>query len=351
MPPAVNLRNAKSIFSTVYFDLYTQILFLTITIYLLYYLIRFIVTTLSRKNCRHGCRYIISEGFATNFETSKDYFTTLSKKCDVITEKIGSMSGSVDDLQNRLGGLMKDICYVTLQVDEALAGNYASNVPEEEQSYPIEEQKKRADKRKVDSVKYVANLKKSFVETHNNIPLLECFNSSGMTDDETAQLAGMRDNLNAKIDETNSNLDQFDNSMITLQKEFAKERLQRYYTTLNYNDKYIKQMNRATAAAQSGEEGFANQDDPNEVLDFKPPKKQVDKQDPEANPAKRVNDLEEHYANSEAMFYKLLKTFNTYNNTAKKQTQQLKQAKAIVTDKDEQNRQMNANTSKAVKSS
>jgi hypothetical protein len=261
------------------------------------------------------------------------------------------MSGSVDDLQNRLGGLMKDICYVTLQVDEALAGNYASNVPEEEQSYPIEEQKKRADKRKVDSVKYVANLKKSFVETHNNIPLLECFNSSGMTDDETAQLAGMRDNLNAKIDETNSNLDQFDNSMITLQKEFAKERLQRYYTTLNYNDKYIKQMNRATAAAQSGEEGFANQDDPNEVLDFKPPKKQVDKQDPEANPAKRVNDLEEHYANSEAMFYKLLKTFNTYNNTAKKQTQQLKQAKAIVTDKDEQNRQMNANTSKAVKSS
>jgi hypothetical protein len=130
--------------------------------------------------------------------------------------------------------------------------------------------------------------------------------------------------------------------MLNLQKDFSKGMLERYYTTLNYNDKYIKQMNRAILTSQSGEEGFDNKIDSIDVFDFKPLKK-VDTSDPDSDPSKRVNDLEENYKNSEAMFFKLLKTYNKYNNTTIKQTQELKQVKMVVIDKDEQNRQIKSN--------
>jgi hypothetical protein len=177
-----------------------------------------------------------------------------------------------------------------------------------------------------------------------------------MTDEQEAELKTIREALKTKINDVKSQLSQFDSTMVNLQKEFAKEQLKRYYTTLNYNDKYIKQMQSAVAKAGKPEEedgikeGFDDTDNSNDLLDFKPPKSELEEDDPDKGPAQLVNDLEDHFKKSAAMFNSLAKTFIRYNNTTKSQAATLKQAKKVVTDQDEQNRQMNANTSKVVKS-
>jgi hypothetical protein len=342
--------NVPSLFSQKYIELYVQILFLAFALYIIYHL----VTSISKVmnlGCKNHCKFLVQEGFATNFDDSKAYFTNLIKKCDAINDNVSTLSTRVGDLEIRFGGLKKDICYVTLQVDESLQGNYASNVPDEELQYSPEEQKKRAEDRKNGAAKYVVNLKKSFVKTHNNVPLLECFEGSGMTDEQEAELKTIRENLSAKIDDTKNNLNVFDSTLVNLQKEFAKDKLTQYYTTLNYNDKYIKQMQSAVAkAGKPEEEGFVDNDDNAEILDFKPAKKPLEEEDPDMGPEQRVNSLDEHYIKSASMFNSLSKTFIRYNNTMKSQTATLKQAKKVVNDKDEQNRLMNANADKAVKS-
>jgi len=180
--------------------------------------------------------------------------------------------------------------------------------------------------------------------------------NNGMTDEQEAELKTIREALKTKINDVKSQLSQFDSTMVNLQKEFAKEQLKRYYTTLNYNDKYIKQMQSAVAKAGKPEEedgikeGFDDTDNSNDLLDFKPPKSELEEDDPDKGPAQLVNDLEDHFKKSAAMFNSLAKTFIRYNNTTKSQAATLKQAKKVVTDQDEQNRQMNANTSKVVKS-
>jgi hypothetical protein len=349
----VNIK-APNLLSHDYIDLYVQILFFAFTIYIVYNLVSYI-TKVMGKGCGNKCRFLVQEGFATNFDDSKAYFTNLIKKCDRINDSVSALSTKVGDLEIKFGGLKKDICYVTLQVDESLQGNYASNVPDEELQFPPEEQKKRAEERKKGAAKYVINLKKSFVKTHNKVPLLECFEGSGMTDEQEAELKTIRDSLSSKVEEVKGNLSQFDTMLVNVQKEFAKDKLKEYYTTLNYNDKYIKQMQSAVAKAGKPEEdetveGFADNDDSTALLDFKPAKTAVDEDDPDMGPEQRVNNLEDHYTKSAAMYNSLAKTFIRYNNTTKSQTETLKQAKKVVNDKDEQMKQMNANSDKAVKS-
>lgn len=342
-----------SLFSQDYIELYVQILFFACAIYIIYHLVSSI-TKIMNKGCANHCKFLVQEGFSTNFDDSKAYFSSLMKTCNTINDNISTLSTRVGDLEIKFGGLKKDICYVTLQVDEGLQGNYTSNVPDEEMEFPPAEQKKRAEERKKGAAKYVVNLKKTFVKTHNKIPLLECFEGSGMTDKQEAELKTIREGLNTKIDEVKNNLNAFDATLVNLQKEFAKDKLKQYYTTLNYNDKYIKQMQSAVAKAGKPEEetveGFADDDDSTAILDFKPPKKALEEDDPDMGPEQRVNALDEHYIKSAAMFNSLAKTFIRYNNTTKSQAATLKQAKKVVNDKDEQNKQINANAGKAVKS-
>jgi len=129
-----------------------QLLFLAFTLYILYVVVNYVIRIMA-KGCTTRCHFIVQEGFATNFDDSKAYFNSLTKKCNVLSENITTMSANIDDLEIKFGGLKKDICYVTKQVDEGLQGNYASNVPDEEQTYPPEEQKKRADERKTGAAK------------------------------------------------------------------------------------------------------------------------------------------------------------------------------------------------------
>jgi len=341
--------NVFNLFSQDYIELYVQILFFACALYIIYHLVTSI-TKVMTKGCKNHCKFLVQEGFATNFDDSKAYFTNLIKTCNAINDNVSTLTTRVGDLEIKFGGLKKDICYVTLQVDESLQGNYASNVPDEEQQFPPDEQKKRAEERKKGAAKYVVNLKKTFVKTHNNIPLLECFEGSGMTDEQEAELKTIRENLSAKIDEVKGNLNTFDATLVNLQKEFAKDKLKQYYTTLNYNDKYIKQMQSAVAkAGKPEEEGFEDNNENAEILDFKPAKKPAEEDDPDMGPEQRVNALDEHYIKSAAMFNSLAKTFMRYNNTTKSQTATLKQAKKIVNDQEEQNKQMNANAGKAVK--
>lgn len=343
-----------SIFNQEYIELYVQILFFAFALYIIYHLVTSISKVMN-AGCKNHCKFLVQEGFSTNFDDSKAYFASLIKKCDKINDSVSTLSTRVGDLEIKFGGLKKDICHVTLQVDESLQGNYASNVPEEEQQFSPEEQKKRSEERKKGAAKYVQNLKKSFVKTHNQIPLLECFEGSGMTDEQEAELKTIREGLTTKIDEVKNNLNAFDASLVNLQKEFAKDQLKQYYTTLNYNDKYIKQMQSAVAKAGKPEEdetveGFDDNDDSTALLNFKPPKKALEEEDPDMGPEQRVNALDDHYIKSAAMFNSLAKTFIRYNNTTKSQTATLKQAKKVVNDTEEQNRLMNANAGKAVKS-
>jgi len=303
-----------SIFSPEYFKLYTQILFLTIFVYMLYYFVRMVVNIVYAKKCS-GCQYIIKEGFSSDSVT---YFQALAKRCDDINSKVDSMnsqlSGSFDDLP-------KDICYVTQQIDEGLAGNYASAVGSEESKYSAEEQKARAAKRKEAGQRYVTNQKKAFVDSHEGTPLLECFST------EEEDLAKQRSALDAKISDTASNLDALDNSMIAMQKDLGKAKLRTYYTTLNYNDKYLKQM--ASSTGTAAVEGFTSEESVNSdgTLNFRPVSKSDDKS---ASLEERVTTLESHYGKSKDQFTNLFKTLNLYKNTVKAQTEKVKKYKSMA---------------------
>lgn len=318
MKAAAKLNNAPiSIFSPEYFKLYTQILFLTIFLYMLYYFVRLIVHIVYSNKCAGNCQYIIKEGFASDSVT---YFEALDKRCDAINSKVESLNsqliGSFDDLP-------KDICQVTQQIDEGLAGNYASAVGSEESKYSAEEQKARAAKRKESGQKYVANLKKAFVESHEGTPMLECFADAG------EDLAKQRAALDAKISETASNLDALDNSMITLQKDLGKAKLQTYYTTLNYNDKYLRKLDASTGSAIEAIEGFASEPTANSdgTLNFRPASKSDDKS---ASLEDRITRLESHFGKSKDQFTNLFRTLKLYTNTVKAQAEKIKKYKSMA---------------------
>ena len=308
-------------------------------LYLIYH-ISYVIAMVLGSGCKKHCRFIIQEGF----DDSKAYFNSLMKRCDVVNNSISSLSTKIGDLESNFGTMQKDICYVTLQVDEGLQGNYASNVPDEESTYTPEMQKKRAEERKTNSAKYIVNLKKTFSESRDNVTLLECFSSeeTDLSDEQNSQIQTLRDTLTSKITDVDGNLNLFDNSLANLQKEFAKDKLKQYYVTLNYNDKYIKQM--VGAAASVGSEGFDN-----DVLDFKPAKSANSTDDPSKGYDERVAALEAHHKTSVANFKNLGDTLRKYSNTIKQQTDIVKQMKKVVNDPDEQKRQMEANRSKVVK--
>jgi len=333
--------------SAKYVQLFVNILFIVVIGYLLYHVVSYI-SRLMKSGCgKHG-RFIVQEGFATNFDDSKKYFAGLMEKCTKMDADISTYITRTDTLVGNLDLLQKDICYVTAQIDEGLQGNYASNVPEDEQALPPDEQKKRADARQKNSVKYVASLKANFIKAHDDVPLLECFDGSGMTDAQDADLDTIRNNLNSKIDEVAANLEQFDISLRNLQKIYANDRLKTYYSTLNYNDKYIKQM---VAAAANPIEGFASEDsDDSESstdaeFNFKPVK-QVVRDDDEAGPEQRVSTLTDNFNQSVSVFNSLFKKYTRYNNTVKSQTQALKTSKKLITDTDEQKKQISAGIEK-----
>lgn len=340
-----NLKHNDNIY-----ELIAKIILILIVVYILYYIVSYIHALLICGCNNHG-RFLVQEGFATSdFQSSKEYFDLLSKNCEVIQKKIDSLSPKIDILTNSFNNLSKNICSITLQIDESLAGDYVSNIPNDEQSYTSDVQKEKQAKRKADSTKYVSNLKSIFVKNHDNIPLIECFNdgSDSMTDEETAKLETIRENLNTQIGEAEASMSNFEVAFKNLQKEITKERLDIYYNTLNYNNKYLTQ---GKLAASNISEGFINpeQDNEEKIFNFKPQPKNTTNS-AALEPGFRINKLEERYTYLLNEMYKLDKTMKKYVNTIKLQKDEINSAKAVTTDENLQKKMMQDNIASIVKS-
>ncbi len=341
--PSQITRNLKHIDNI--YELLAKIIIIIIITYVLYYIVLYIYSIFI-CGCNNHRRVLVQEGFySTNFDTSKAYLESLFLRCDNIQKKIDTLNPKIDDLVYSFTGLHKDICYVTLQIDEGLAGNYASNVPDDEQLYPPDVQKQRQEKRKIDSAKYVANLKNVFIKNHDNTPLLECFkdNNSSMTDEENIQLSSLRDNLNQQINNVESSLSEFELSIQNIQKEPADGQLKMFYNTLKYNDKFLSQTE---SAVMKHLEGFGTSN----VFDFKPKHINKDSANPEVNSEVRINMLEKRLNNAELEFNNINTMLQTYLNTTKAQTDEINAAKSITTDTNAQALLIQSNMSGIVKS-
>lgn len=320
-----------------------NLLFLLVFILILNSLFNFIKDVMTLGCKQQTCRFITKEGFETSADSSAEYFKSLSSKCDKLNNSISTLISSVENIDMRYIGLKSDICYVTNQVDEGIAGNYASNVPPEEQNFSPSEQAKRAEIRKKRANRYLANTKAMFVKNNNTGNMIECFEDV-MTDEQTAEIATIRDSLNEDINNLSENLSELEGSLAQIQGNYSDDNLQSYFTTLAYNEKYLKIMlSEQEKAKNSSSENF-------ETLDFSSPVKKGTANDPTIDPAQRIAELETRYNNAAAMYSSLINNFDKYNNTVIEQRKTLNKAKLVINDKAEQDRQMQENMSKVVKS-
>lgn len=325
-----------------YSELFAKFLIILIIFYTLYYICKYIYALLICGCSKHG-RFLVQEGFAnSDFNGSKAYFESLSKRCTGVQTKIENLTGQIDELTSGFDNLQSDICYISKQVDNSLAGNYASNIGPDESAYSADEQKQRALTRQADSLKYVKNLKAIYVKNHDNVPLVECFSSS-MNEDESAKLEVIRDKLDSQLSTTEESLEQLNISLDMLQKNYNKDLLDMYYTTLKYNDTYLKK------AAKVLSEGFVNPEDDNsndKVFDFKATPKTANS---ESNPGIRISKIESNYELTEAKFNKINTNFVKFLNTTKQQKSYIDGAKDITTNTDTQKTLITANVNNVIK--
>lgn len=320
-----------------------NLLFLLVFILITIKIVNFIKDVMT-TGCKHPrCRFLVQEGFETSADSSAAYFKNLSSQCDKLNNSVSTLISGVENIDMKYIGLKSDICNVTNQVDEGIAGNYASNIPPEEQNFSPSEQTKRAALRKKNAFKYLANTKAMFIKNNNTGNLIECFEDV-MTDDQTAEIATIRDNLNDDISNLSENLDQLEGSMAQIQGNYSDDNLQSYFTTLAYNDKYLKIMlSEQEKAKNSSSENF-------ETLNFSNPVKKGTANDPTIDPAQRIDELQTRYNNAAAMYSSLMANFDKYNGTVIEQTKTINKAKLVINDKAEQDRQMQENMSKVIKS-
>ena len=332
MPKNIKLTNKYP--NLIVVIIFTLIIFLSI-----YYILQYIYELLI-CNCNNHKRTFVQEGFATSdFQNSKAYFASLASRCNKVQTNIDALNPKIDNLSSGFSGLSSNICYVTSQIDESLAGNYTSNVGPDEQAYPLDVQQQRIAQRKINSAKYVTNLKNIFVQNHDNIPLIECFDdgTTAMTDDESAQLATIRDDLNQQITDTESNLVQLNASLKSVQDEFSSDKLKTYYTTLQYNDKYLKQL--ASAIVSEGfTSGPESDNDSNAIFTFKPVAQTSSSlNNPSNDPGIRISNLESNYQTILGLFNNLNAKLTKFVNTTANQKNITVTAKSITTDTNAQN--------------
>ena len=275
---------------------YFTIIYIVLSIVFIYYTFTGLIFVLSQLCGLYTPAY--KEGFSDEDEgaLTRSYYASLTKRAAAVSKRADAASQLCETIRDKHNGLDGDICDVTRQIDDGILQNYASNVPEGEYEMPADVQKQRAADRKKRGELYVKAQRTKFSEMNDNKPLLECF-----SDETDALLADLNDSINS-TDETVTNLEK---DLESLRKELSTTRLDTYYTTLGYNNKYIKDL---VKTMQATHEGF----------------------DVPGTPGDRVNKLEMRVTIVEKTLNELSTTTQKFVDVTKLQSTQLKQTKAIA---------------------
>lgn len=259
-------------------------------------------------------------------ESFDNYTSKLENRLINLDKSIQKDSEILDSFQDLMADFNSGVCYITKQIDDSLESNYIANVPETESKLPANVQKERAEKRKLNSKNYIANVKKNFVTKYGNMPIIECFDSGN-------------DSLISNIEETSNNLKALNDKFINIKKTISDKELGLYYVSLAYNDKYIKQ---STKVVDSIDEGFAD-----EVIDFSkaPPDisgSTVDKSGSDTAPITRIEILEDKWSELSKKIAGMGKKIMIIKNTINLQQKTLKSNTAIVNDEKTQKDKMDS---------
>jgi len=327
------LSNLVSVVSGPRDNVITSILIIIIGLYAIYHMVGVIGGTLAYGCGRHRPGLML-ERFSSSGDSAKQYFRNLALKNSKYNGRIEICQNKLAEIRSNFSGLHSEICFVVKQIDEGLAGNYASNVPDDERMFPAAEQAKRAADRKAKSYTYVENLKKRFSEANENVALVECFDD--ISEYETHELQELRAKLNADVDETESSMNALLKDCESLRNEISDKQIAIYYTSLAYNDKYIKELSRQMSKVN---EPFAGSEVG--VLSFNAQKTKVSS-DPQNEPGVRVGKMEDTMVEIEGMLKNLDKAVQVFVNTVELQKKQLKQSKALATDTNLQTQKMNS---------
>lgn len=334
-----------------YAILFVKILGVILAIGIIYGIVNYLIQLLNG-----GCqipkqRYIIAEGFDTSFTGSKSYFNGLLLRCDTVDSRIKTLTSELDSMNSEYGDLSPNVCYVNNQINSTLQKNYEADVQVTPKSTQ-EEIDAMIDRRKTTSANYIANLKKSFVDSHGGTPLLECFDDGsnsqnsvlpheelGFSEAENTEIQALKATVETRINAINANLNIFDSNLTTSQNAITSDILKKHYQTLNYNDTYINQIKgqfnqgiqdgRAAASsalaklpgALDSVENFAG------TLDFSNSGTGTDST---VDLAQRLTTLEQHCTASEKNLAAVSDMITQYTNTAAQQKSDVDQFNTTV---------------------
>ena len=279
---------------------YFTVIYIVLSIVVIYYTFVGISSIISARCSSYTPMF--REGFTTpdaDDETlTKAFYASLKKRTLAVNKRVDAASALCETIRSRETDLDSDMCDVMRQIDDGVLQNYASNVPEGEYDMPADVQKERAAARKKRAEAYVQNQHTKFSEANDKTPLLECF--SNETD-------AMLENVMDTIESTDENLTNVEKTLDSLRKELSGKKLDKYFVTLKYNDKYIKEFVKTMNATR---EGFVDAAAP--------------------TPGDQVNKLEERIGAVEAGIAELDTTTQKLTGATKLQSAQLKQTKAIA---------------------
>jgi hypothetical protein len=306
---------------------FAKLLFLIFFILVLVYFFTKIKDILSYGCGKHAAALMI-EQFASEYASSVKYYKNLNKRLDDLDVKILKSVARIDKIDTTFTSFQSDICYILNQVDDGIEGNYCSNVPEEEFKMTREEQEKRKKERRDKSKVYVKNLKTAFIESRGNTPMLECF--ANMNDSEKASLTDYRSTLMDRISEVTNNLKGLKGTLAKLKNSLSEKQIAIYYATLQYNDKYLKQMIEEMGKKK---EGFA--DVAEEQVTAPPPP-------PPPDPADLIQLLESDYKPIDDEIKMINTALTKFVKVTAEQKVMLKKTKAVGTDEKYQKETMNS---------
>ena len=282
-----------------------KVIYIVLCTVLLYYMLKTIMNVIAGQ-----CKSYI-EGFdddeAKEEGMTQAYYTSLHSRAKAVTKRVDTATKKAEAIQDMFSDLHGTICDVTNQIDDGISQNYSSNVSEDEYSLPADVQKKRAEARKKKGLVYMNSLRTKFSAEHDNTPLIECFEDA------------VRDSIVEEVNEVDSAVATLDATMKQLQNEISDKQIAIYYTTLAYNDKYLKNM---VKEMQKNIEGYED------VLKFKTPA-QPPTGNPSDEPGERLSKLETRIAEIEIQLTTIEKAVTSFVNTAKVQKEQIKKTKAI----------------------
>ena len=167
----------------------------------------------------------------------KNNISEYLKRSNTIDQLIESVESALESINDN----EEDACFTMKYIEDGYIADKSSPPDESEYSLSAAEQQKRADMRKTSAKKRFNTEKTLYASLHNDIPILECFESSS---DEELE-------LNEKI----SILENMLNSKALKQAQDTMDQIQ---STLGFNSKYITKLLASLADAKKKKEGFAN---------------------------------------------------------------------------------------------